>query len=168
VVPCQQLLNAPHGLLSPPDPDQTPSVPRPAAPEEDRSLSRIIARLRQGLSRRRPPRDFSEESLALILERQAEFVEELGLEAIAIARRAQSDVVSKVDVEQADRLVRASSASRVVVAAQSLGGVLLGAGLSGYVNVIFTKHPTTIEYVAATVFSVLGAAILTYGLTRRR
>jgi hypothetical protein len=135
---------------------------------EDRSLGRVIEKLRGALSRRTPPKDFSEDAVALMLERQAEFVEELGIEAIRIARRGHEDVVSAWNIAQADQIVRASSVGRLVIVAQSLGGLVGGAGLSQLFVVLAEKQPSTLGYVLATVSTVFGFAALTYGLTRRR
>jgi hypothetical protein len=135
---------------------------------EDRSLGRIIERLRTDLSRKSPPSDFSPDAVALILERQAEFVEEVGVEAIRIARRGREDVVSAWDVEQADQIVRASSVGRFVVAAQAIGALIGGAGLAHLFVVLSETHPSTIGYILATTGTVGGLIALTYGLTRRR
>src|SRR3954454_19288757 len=100
-----------------------------ARPGADSTLVETMTSLQAALQTGRPPRDFSDESVGVLLERQSEYVEELGLEAIRVARRAGADVVSAVDVQQADQLVRSAKRVKRRRALEMIGGLLAGAGL---------------------------------------
>src|SRR3954452_1475192 len=97
-------------LASPPQVATPGTTLQGATPDE--TLAQTLTSLQAALQTGRPPRDFSPESVGVLLERQSEYVEELGLEAIRIARRARADVVSAVDVEHADEIVRSAERAR--------------------------------------------------------
>jgi hypothetical protein len=135
----------------------------------DPTLAQTLAALQAALETGRPPRDFSDESLGVLLERQSEYVEELGLEAIRIARRAQADVVSAVDVERADQLVRSAERSRKGRIYETVGGVFLGGGLGQlYAQIALGEEATAVGWIVASLSAVVGLVLLTYAFASRR
>jgi hypothetical protein len=60
-----------------------------------------VSELAAALGKRRGPRVFSEHAVRELTIQQANFLEDMGLEAINLARRSQADVVSAADVRTA-------------------------------------------------------------------
>jgi hypothetical protein len=141
----------------------------PNAPDtpSDPGIARVLTTLRTSLAGKHSPRDFSQESVGALLERQADYVEEIGVEAILLARRSRADVVSASDVERADELVRSGVRGRRLAGVEALGGLLAGAGVAELFTVLSQSHPSTLGYVLAAASTVLGSALLAYGLARR-
>jgi hypothetical protein len=141
-------------------------APFPGTP--DTTLAETLTSLQAALQTGRPPRDFSEESVGVLLERQSEYVEELGLEAIRIARRARADVVSAVDVEHADEVVRSAERTRRGRIFETVGGILLGGGLGQlYAQIALGDDATTVGWVVAIMSATAGLVLLTYAFSRR-
>jgi hypothetical protein len=139
----------------------------PQAP--DPTLNQTLVALQSALQTGRPPRDFSPESVGVLFERQTEYVEELGLEAIRIARRARADVVSAADVERADEVVRMNERSSRRRIYETLGGILLGGGLGQlYAQIALGQDATTVGWVVAITSAVGGLMLLTYAFAQRR
>jgi len=141
-----------------------PNVPETTS---DAGIARVLTTLRTSLAGKHAPRDFSQESVGALLERQADYVEEIGVEAILLARRSRADVVSASDVERADELVRAGVRGRRLAGVEALGGLLAGAGIAELFTVLSQHHPSTLGYVLAAVSTALGSMLLAYGLARR-
>lgn len=133
----------------------------------DPQLDAAIVAIANAMAGSRKPDDFTVQSLDRLLERQAAFVEEVGLEAIRNARRSRSDVVSAVDIEEADRIVRASP-RRASGLLEAFGGIVAGAALSQLLTVLSQKDPSTLAYVLAAGALVVGSILLTVGLVRGR
>lgn len=135
---------------------------------EDATLAQTLSSLQGALETGRAPSDFSDEGLGVLLDRQSEYVEELGLESIRIARRARADVVSAIDVERADEIVRGTARNRQARVSETLGGVLLGGGLGQlYAQIALEDDATTLGWVVAAVSAALGLVLLTYSFARR-
>jgi hypothetical protein len=133
----------------------------------DPGLTRVLTTLRTSLTGKHAPRDFSQESVGALLERQVDYVEELGIEAILLARRARADVVSASDIQRADEVVRSGLRGRRLAGVEALGGLLAGAGIAELFTVLGESNPTTLGYVLAALSTVVGSMLLTYGLARR-
>lgn len=134
----------------------------------DPTLSQAAARLQAALDADGSPGGFSDESLGVLLERQSEYVEELGLEAIRLARRSRADIVSAIDVEKADEAVRSNEGARRGRVYESVGGVLLGGGLGQlYAQIALADDATTVGWVVAALSGVLGLVLMTYVFARR-
>ena len=142
--------------------------PVPDVEGADPTLAATLQSLQASLRTGRPPRDFSDESLGVLLERQSEYVEELGIEAIRLARRAQADVVSAIDVEHADQIVRSAERTRRRRIYETIGGILLGGGLGQlYAQIALGNEATTIGWVVAILSATIGLVLLTYAFARR-
>lgn len=105
------------------------------------------------------------ECLALL---HAEYLADLGQEAVRIARRSHVTTVDETHVRQASvRLgmgrVRTSA---LEASANTFGGVFAGAGIASVYAIMFTPGPhTTGETAVALALSVLGFVSLAVGLT---
>jgi hypothetical protein len=140
----------------------------PASTGPDPTLTQTLTSLEASLHTGRPPRSFSEESLGVLFERQSEYVEELGIEAIRLARRARADVVSASDVEHADEIVRSAERSQRNRIYETVGGILLGGGLGQlYAQIALGKDATNIGWIVAILSGVVGLVLLTYAFARR-
>lgn len=126
-----------------------------------------VETLHEALRRRPLPREFSEQGLDVLYQRQAEFVEDLGLEAIRRARRARADVVSAADVERAADALGAGSVSRRSAWVEALGGVFAGAGLGEFADVLSDEDPAALAIALPSILMVVGAVLLTAALLRR-
>ncbi|HEX2085065.1 MAG TPA: hypothetical protein VHF89_05240 [Solirubrobacteraceae bacterium] len=137
-------------------------------PADDRGTpDPALEALEAALAQRELPRGFSEPALDLLFERQAEFLEDVGLEAIRRARRGRSDFVSAADVERADEAVRGASPSRRAAWLEALGGVFAGGGLGEFVDVLSDEDPAAVAIALPAVLMVVGAVLLTAALLRR-
>lgn len=120
---------------------------------------------------RRPSRPMSmsrqaREALALA---HAEYLGALGEESVRLARR---DRLTTVDAEHVDQAIRrlgqARSGSTLSDAANSLGGLLAGAGVASVYSIVFMSGPhSTAELLTALALSTMGFSSLVYGLTSR-
>ena len=84
-----------------------PDDPTPlgAGPPVEEHVDQAL-RLEGELARRERPVAFSQEALARLLDRPDEYLTELGVEAIRVARRADNDDVQAVNINEAERRVR--------------------------------------------------------------
>jgi hypothetical protein len=107
------------------------------------------------------------DAVAGLQEAHADYFADLGQEAIRLARKDRLRIVDREHVERAvARLGMGSSQSRVGNAANTLGGLLAGAGLAGGYGLAFTAGPhSTGEIVTTIVFCILGFFVLAVGLT---
>ena len=132
----------------------------------DPSLESAIHALRQDLARRPRPADFSEPSVATLLELQARYVEDVGIEAIRQARRNAADVVSAADVEHGDGVVRAGRRGRAYL--EAFGGILAGAGTGTFLQIAVDSDPSALGLSVAAGIAAVGLVITSAGLFGRR
>lgn len=96
-----------------------------------------------------------------MFELQAEY-EDVGLEAIRQARRNGSDFVSAVDIESADRTIRARG--RRTAWAEALGGILAGAGTGTFLQVAVETNPSILGLSIAAILAAIGLIVTTAAL----
>lgn len=133
-----------------------------AVGKADPLLQRAMGVLEQSLARKERPTDFSSPSVATMLELQAEYLEDVGLEAIRQARRNRADMVSAADVEHGDQAVRAGSRGRAWL--EAIGGILAGAGTGTFLQLAVEKDPSTLGLSVAAVIAAVGLAVTSAGL----
>jgi hypothetical protein len=131
-------------------------------PEIDRSLSV----LREALRANQVPSSFSVSGWAELVERESEFVAELGLDAIRRARRKRCDVVSAADINEADQSIRRAGLTSLMIGVQTVGGVFSGAGITGIIAWTGESKPSTALLVLSIVGALLGAAIIAFSMGR--
>jgi hypothetical protein len=132
----------------------------------DPSLAAAIEALQQDLARRSRPADFSDPSIATLLELQARYVEDVGIEAIRHARRNDADVVSAADVEHGDSVVRAGGRRRAYL--EAFGGILAGAGSGTFLQLAVDQSPSPLGLSIAAVITAVGLVVTSAGLFGRR
>jgi hypothetical protein len=146
---------------------QRPSSPatslKPGGAEE---VDHALSVMRQALAAHELPKAFSEDAWTELLKRESEFVGEVGLEAIRIARQKRSDSVSASDVGEADASIRRAGLGNLWTVAQTIGGVLAGGGVSGLIAEAGAKHAKTAPLAASIAGLVIGAAIIGFALGR--
>lgn len=136
-----------------------------ALPASDSSLAGAMGALDAALRKRELPKGFSDAGLATLLQRQSEYVEDLGLEAIRLARIAKVDVVSASHVDDADQNLRPPQ--RRLALMEAFGGVFAGGGVGQALTVMMADKPSDLAIAAAIALSVIGFALLAFGLARR-
>lgn len=96
----------------------------------------------------------------------AEYIGDLGQEAVRLARREQLSTVDRTHVLQAADRIAGDSSTVFSNIANSIGGLFAGAGLAGAYNIVFTpsKHSTA-EIVVTLILSIVGFILLTAGVT---
>jgi histone H3/H4 len=134
---------------------------------EDAALNRALSRIRAEFDGGRPS-DLSDEARAALLDAHAEFLEELGIEAVRAARRDRSDVVSASHIDDARTIVRDPADNRRLRAIGATGGILAGAGVGQLLAVLSEADPSPLGYLLATAALVLGCVLLALALGRKR
>lgn len=143
----------------------TPGTARGPIPE-DASLGFAVDTLTTALTRKEHPSDFSDHSLATLFDLQAEYVGDVGLAAIREAQRRGTDVVSAVDVEHGDRVVRSGGRGKAWI--EALGGVFAGAGTGTFLQIALEEHPSTVGLSVAALVAAVGLVATTAALFGRR
>lgn len=132
----------------------------------DPSLSEAMRALDDTLARKSKPSDFSDASLATLLDLQAAYVEDVGIEAIREARRHRADLVSASDIEHADHEIRAGGRGRAWF--EAFGGILAGAGTGTFLQLVSESDPSATGLSIAAVIAAVGLVTTTAGLVGRR
>lgn len=149
---------------TPPD-LETPGTAQRLIPE-DPSLGFAVDAMTTALARKEHPSDFSDHSLATLFDLQAEYVADVGLAAIREAQRQGTDVVSSVDVEHGDRVVRSGGRGKAWI--EALGGVFAGAGTGTFLQIALEEHPSTVGLSVAALIAAVGLVATTAALFGRR
>jgi hypothetical protein len=129
-----------------------------------------VSELAAALGNRRGPRVFSELAIKALATQQANFLEDMGLEAINLARRNQVDVVSAADVRAAEASLRShrpSFASRLM---DLVGSLLAAAGVTQLYSVVSATKaspPSNLAILLAFISTTIGTGLLAFGLRRR-
>jgi hypothetical protein len=97
----------------------------------------------------------------------AEYLADLGNEAVRIARQSNLTTVDEHHVLEAYiRIGRSSPASKIVTPVNTIGGVVAGAGIASVRAVTFNPGPhTQLEILTAVALCVVGFILLTIGIT---
>lgn len=132
------------------------------AKAEDQALSI----LHEALAAHELPKGFSQDACAELLKRKSEFLGEMGLESIRIARQKRCDFVSVSDVAEADASIRRAALGSLWTVAQTIGCVLAGSGVSGLIAEAGAKHAKTVPLASSMVGVVIGVAIIGFVLGR--
>ncbi len=110
---------------------------------------------------------FSDDAGVALVETHAEFLADLGLEAVRLTRKDRLGTVDRVHVEKAaDRLGASTSSSNVVSACNTIGGLITGAGFAGAYNIAFGGRIPSISEIMVTIgLCIVGGILLAVGLT---
>lgn len=89
-----------------------------------------------------------------------EYIDDLVLESVRIMERKQADTVSANYVQQASDNLVASRRRRLFTFAGTLGGVLLGAGVSSYIEMVKAGTATISTVMTASALAVVGTFLV--------
>ncbi|WP_445163210.1 hypothetical protein ACTXG5_08290 [Mycobacterium sp. Dal123C01] len=110
---------------------------------------------------------FSDEAGVALVDAHASFLGDLGVEAVRLTRKDRLTTVDRVHVEKAaDRLGPATGPSGVASACNTVGGLVVGAGIAGTYRLAFDSgtHSTT-QMMVTIALCVVGCILLAVGLT---
>lgn len=126
----------------------------------------LADRLKAELGKTTRPSAFTQPGFQALVTAQDEYVEDLAVEAIRVARRSQTDVVSEVQVDEARSRLRGSP--KRFASLELFGGLVGGGGISQLVtNLSSQGEVSTLGYGIATVLTVIGVAMLVAAIVRR-
>jgi hypothetical protein len=148
--------------------DDSQTMVTPADVEQ--AFETSISELAIELGKRRGPKAFSRNAVNELVIQQANFLQDMGLEAINTARRNQADVVSGADVRNAEVTLRSRGPSFPSRLLQPVGGLFAGAGLAQLYTVLSAPKdspPSTLAYLIAAISTIVGIALLSFGLAKR-
>lgn len=96
----------------------------------------------------------------------AEYLGDLGVEAVRLARKERLSTVDRTHVVQAADRIGGDSSGVFANVANSIGGIFAGAGLAGAYSIVFTPgHHSTSEIVVTLILAVVGFVLLAAGVT---
>jgi hypothetical protein len=98
--------------------------------------------------------------LEALSQRVDSYIEDLADESAKISRRYQADLISAVHVEKAAEHLLSGSASKAYRHAGTIGGILLGVGLSTMVSVVLANNVTVTGLILSCSFSVIGTLLV--------
>lgn len=110
---------------------------------------------------------FGEDAGSALAEAHANFLADLGIESVRLARKDRLQTVHRIHVEKAaDRLGAGSGSNNVASTCNTLGGLVAGAGLAGAYGLAFSSSPhSTAEQMVTLALCVVGFILLTVGIT---
>src|SRR5882762_6407576 len=126
-----------------------------ADPEPSTELERIIKTAELEL-RQVHPGLFSPEGFQRLTERISEFIGELTVESVKVAKRHQSDSVSPAYVDQASEHLASGKPARWQRVLGGIGGIVLGVGLTAAGAMIQSGQYSTRGVVLSVVCIVVG------------
>ena len=132
-------------------------------PEAPTELERIIKTAEEEL-RQIHPGLFSPEGFQRLTERINEFIGELTIESVKVAKRHQSDSVSPAYVDQAREHLTSGHPARWQRALGGIGGIILGVGLAAAGAMIQIGQYSTRGVVLSLVCIVFGMPALCFTL----
>jgi hypothetical protein len=103
---------------------------------------------------------FSEEGFNALQDEVEEYIADLTLESVRIMERRQADTISRKYVQQASENLVASTRRRLFTLVGTVGGILLGASVSSYFEIIRRGATTVPETLVATTFAVVGVFMI--------
>ena len=124
-------------------------------PQASTELERIIKTAEVEL-RQISPGLFSAEGFQRLTERINEFIGELTVESVKVAKRHQSDSVSPAYVDQASEHLVSGKPARWQRVLGGIGGIFLGVGLTAVVAMIQSAQYSTRGVVLSVVCIIVG------------
>ncbi len=148
----------------------SPDDNEPGLDRDPAEIDEAIATIEQALNAHEMPEKFGDGAWREMSRREAEFFEELGLEAIRRARNGRNESVSRGHVDEADRMIRANRQADGVIALQTFGGIITGSGISGLIAALAEKQPSEVILLLSIAGLAIGASVVAFtaGFGRRR
>lgn len=103
---------------------------------------------------------YSPRAFTVLNQHVESYISELIEESAKIARRHQADAISAAHVEQAASYLVSSARNRVVRHLGTVGGILLGAGLSTILSLVTSQSISPTGFMVASGFSIIGAFLV--------
>jgi hypothetical protein len=94
------------------------------------------------------------------------FADDLAAESVRVAERGLADTVSAAHVERARERLTGPRRSDRMQYANSFGGVLLGAAVSGLVSMALDDTFTTVPTLVLAVLGIVGTGLMVYTIAR--
>ncbi|HEX7720785.1 MAG TPA: hypothetical protein VF397_01420 [Pyrinomonadaceae bacterium] len=123
----------------------------PASIELERVIKSAEVELRQI-----HPGLFSPEGFQRLTERISEFIGELTVESVKVAKRHQSDSVSPAYVDQASEHLASGKTARWQRVFGGIGGIVLGVGLSAAASMIQSGQYSTRGFLLSIICIIVG------------
>jgi histone H3/H4 len=96
----------------------------------------------------------------------AEYLGDLGQEAVRMARKERHSTVDRTHVINAAERLQEDTSNKFSSIMNSVGGIAAGAGISSVYSILFSRsHHSTAEIAFGIVVSVIGAVLLAIGIT---
>jgi hypothetical protein len=125
-----------------------------------------IAALAQATLRGISRSPFSAEAFAKLQERIEQYIDDLIIESVRIMSRHQADTVSPAYVSQASDNLVAGRRRKLLSLLGALGGALLGAAASNFLDMAKGQSVGFAQAVGAGVLGIVGAALITIQFLR--
>jgi hypothetical protein len=107
---------------------------------------------------------FSPEGFQRLLDRINEFIRELALESVRIAKRHHSDSVSPAYIDQASEHLASGKPEKWHRVVGGIGGIVLGVGLAAAGSMIQSNQYSTRGFVFSIICIVLGLTAFVFHL----
>jgi len=104
---------------------------------------------------------FTAKGFEELSERVDLFIKDVADESARIARRYRTDLISAFHVEKAAEHIASGSALKIYRHAGTIGGILLGGGLSEVLSMLSTDTATIIGLITSSICFVVGAVLIT-------
>ncbi|QXG81958.1 hypothetical protein [Rhodospirillum rubrum] len=103
---------------------------------------------------------FSQSAFATLNEVIAAYIGDLVEESVKISKRHQSDGISAAHVQQAQQYLTSSSHNRIFRHFGTIGGIILGAGLSTVLSLVTSSQISVTGLLISSIFSAIGAFLV--------
>lgn len=130
---------------------------------DDPQVSHVLESLQASIDAHDLPEGFSDKGLARLLDRQTEYLEDLGQEAVRLARVARINEVQPVHIDQAEAILRVDPGRRKH-GYEAAGGLLWGLSSSAIVQELASSKPKMWLIGLAAVVLVLATGILVWAI----
>jgi hypothetical protein len=112
------------------------------------------------------PKPFSTAAFFKLQERIEQHIDDLVIESARIMSRHQADTISAAYVSQASENLVIGRRQRLFTIVGTLGGVLLGAAVSSFVEMAKSATVTTPQALTASILGVIGAIMIVVQFAR--
>lgn len=112
------------------------------------------------------PKPFSEAAFLKLQERIEQHIDDLVIESARIMTRHQADTISAAYVAQASENLIVGRRRKLFTIVGALGGILLGAAVSSFVEMAKSATVTTPQALTAGVLAAIGAVMIMVQFSR--
>lgn len=109
---------------------------------------------------------FSEAGFRELETKIEQYIDNLIFESVRVMERQSADVVAPRYVVEASESLASGRRSRIYVLVGTMGGILLGASVSSFVDMAKSQSVTAAQAVTAGVLGIVGAAMIALQFAR--